>query len=73
MSNEDKVHTTIVLTLITIFILLIGVLIGKSIYGEIQITDLILGIIWGILFIPLSYIAIVCFIIKAAVDEERRK
>jgi hypothetical protein len=73
MSKENKVHTAIMLTMMTILILLIGFGIGKFICGKLQTADLILSLILGLLSIPLLYIGVVEFIVQAVIDEERSK
>lgn len=74
MSKENKIHTTIMLTMMTILILLIGFGIGRCIFDDgMKIWNLIIIIIYGLLFVPILYIAIVSFIIRAVIDEERFK
>lgn len=74
MSKENKIHTTIMLTMMTLLILLIGFGIGRCIFdGEMKIWNLLIIIIYGLLFVPILYIAIVSFIVRAVIDEERFK
>lgn len=73
MSKENKIHTVIMLTMMTLLILLIGFGIGKCIYDGMKTWNLILIIIYGLLFVPILYIAVVSFIVRAVIDEERFK
>ena len=73
MSKENKIHTTIMLTMMTMLILLLGFGIGKCIYDGMKIWNLVIIIIYGLLFVPILYIAIVGFIVRAVIDEERYK
>lgn len=73
MSKENKVHTTIMLTMITILILLIGFGIARCIFDELKILNLVLILVYGLIFVPIIYIAIVNFIVGAVIDEERFK
>lgn len=73
MSKENKIHTTIMLTFMTLLILLLGFGIGKCIYDGMKIWNLVIIIIYGLIFVPILYIAIVGFIVRAVIDEERYK
>lgn len=73
MSKENKIHTAIMLTMMTLLTVIIGFGIGRCIFDELKILNLVAILICGLLFVPILYIAIVSFIVQAVIDEERFK